>query len=95
MAWTPNVAWPLTGPVVAELDQVMTKPVRVEPPLATGGVQERSTCRSPDVATTPVGGPGRRSGVANATEEAGPVPCWLIAETLKWYGKPLCRPMTE
>ena len=95
MAWTPNVAYPLTRPVVAELDQVMTNPVRAVPPLATGGVQERPTCRSPNVATTPVGGPGRRSGVANATGEAGPVPCWLIAETRKWYGKPFHRGKTE
>jgi hypothetical protein len=78
-----------------ELDQTTRYPVIAVPPLATGGLHVITACLSPRVPVTAVGIAGSRSGVAHATVEAGPVPCWFRAEILKWYGKPFSRPAIE
>jgi hypothetical protein len=70
-------------------------PVSAVPPLAGGGLQVIVACLSPKAPATAVGIAGSRSGVAHATAEAGPEPCWFRAETLKWYGKPFNRVAIE
>jgi hypothetical protein len=68
--------------------------VIAEPPLLVGAVHESATCVFPAVPATPVGTPGKPTGIMplDAVEKL-PVPFVLIAATLKKYVVPFVRPV--
>ena len=67
-------------------DDATVKPVRAEPPLLAGAVQEMAieVVVVPAVAVTPVGAPGVVAGMAAADgADAAPIPMVLVAVTVK------------
>jgi hypothetical protein len=77
-------------------DAVTVYPVIDLPPLLTGAVHETAAEALPGVADTDVGTPGAVAGVtAELGADGALVPAPLVAVTVKVYGVPLTRPLTE
>jgi hypothetical protein len=65
-----------------------------DPPLLTGAVQLAAICRAPATTRTLVGAPGSPAGVAEALDDAVPVPAEVVALTRNRYEVPLVNPVT-
>ena len=63
--------------------------------MTAGAVHVTLADAGPNVAVTPVGGPGRAAGMTGEeAADAGPVPTSLVAVTVKAYEVPFVRPET-
>jgi hypothetical protein len=90
-----QVVAPVVKQVKAPGELVTVYPVIELPPMTAGAAQVTLAEAGPEVAVTPVGGPGTAAGVTGEeAADAGPVPTLLVAVTVKAYDVPLARPDT-